>query len=133
MDGLANHNLFRACVDNFKISSNKPEHSRACLNTILRAAISNRRGRFFYVVQDGIGSQAKHSQKGMESSAPPAAAQHRWPSLKRHLSTQTVVPSASTASTVERARTCPCCEAFRTLQSLISTVGIRHGVRGWNT
>ncbi|SPN98536.1 uncharacterized protein DNG_01582 [Cephalotrichum gorgonifer] len=44
-DGMANHDLFKACVANYNISSNKPEHSRACLNTIIRTVIANRRGR----------------------------------------------------------------------------------------
>ncbi|PKS09753.1 hypothetical protein jhhlp_004374 [Lomentospora prolificans] len=43
-DGMANHDLFKACVANYNISSNKPEHSRACFNTILRTVIANRKG-----------------------------------------------------------------------------------------
>ncbi|KKA28464.1 hypothetical protein TD95_002550 [Thielaviopsis punctulata] len=43
-EGIANHDRFRACIDNFTLSSNKPEHARVCLTTILRAAIKMRRG-----------------------------------------------------------------------------------------
>lgn len=41
-EGMANHNMFRACVANYNISSNKPEHSRACLNAIVRTVIAKR-------------------------------------------------------------------------------------------
>ncbi|KAH6996769.1 ras guanine nucleotide exchange factor domain-containing protein [Ilyonectria destructans] len=42
-DAMANHHLFRSCVATYKISTNRPEIARICLNTILRAAISHRR------------------------------------------------------------------------------------------
>ena len=43
-DGMANQDLFKACVANYNISSNRPEHSRACLNAIIRTVIANRKG-----------------------------------------------------------------------------------------
>ncbi|KAF7562716.1 hypothetical protein G7046_g1415 [Stylonectria norvegica] len=42
-DQLASHKLFKSCVSAYKVSSEKPEVAKACLQTILRAAISHRR------------------------------------------------------------------------------------------
>lgn len=42
---VANHDYFKACVATYNLSSNSPERARACLHTILRAAVANRKGK----------------------------------------------------------------------------------------
>lgn len=44
-DELANHKFFKPCIAKYRISIDKPEVSRACLQAILRAAIAHRRGK----------------------------------------------------------------------------------------
>lgn len=41
---VANHDFFKACVATYNISSSSPERARACLHTILRAVVANRKG-----------------------------------------------------------------------------------------
>ncbi|KAM5355598.1 hypothetical protein ACJ41O_002244 [Fusarium nematophilum] len=43
VEAIANHQLFKSCVSTYKVSSDNPEVARACLHTILRAAIAHRR------------------------------------------------------------------------------------------
>lgn len=40
---VANHDFFKACVATYNISSSSPERARACLHTILRAVVANRK------------------------------------------------------------------------------------------
>ncbi|KAF4459829.1 hypothetical protein FALBO_13408 [Fusarium albosuccineum] len=42
-EAIANHQLFKSCVSTYKITSDNSELARACLHTILRAAIAHRR------------------------------------------------------------------------------------------
>lgn len=44
-DGFANHKVFKPCVASYKTSMDRPDISKACLQTILRAAIAQRRGK----------------------------------------------------------------------------------------
>ncbi|PNY24080.1 Ras guanine nucleotide exchange factor A [Tolypocladium capitatum] len=43
-DAIANHRFFKPCMANYKVSMHKPDVCRACLQTILRAAVAHRRG-----------------------------------------------------------------------------------------
>ncbi|KAH7366833.1 RasGEF domain-containing protein [Plectosphaerella cucumerina] len=40
---VANHEYFKACVATYNLSSSSPERARACLHTVLRAAVANRK------------------------------------------------------------------------------------------
>ncbi|QUC21069.1 uncharacterized protein UV8b_05312 [Ustilaginoidea virens] len=42
-DDVAKHKLFKPCIGHYKISIDRPEISRACLQGVVRAAIMNRR------------------------------------------------------------------------------------------
>ncbi len=44
-DGIAGHKVFKSCIGTYKVSSDKADVSRACLQTILKAAIAHRRGK----------------------------------------------------------------------------------------
>lgn len=43
-DGMALHKVFHQCIGSFKITSDRPDLSRACLTTMLKAAITHRKG-----------------------------------------------------------------------------------------
>ncbi|KAJ4153889.1 hypothetical protein LMH87_010356 [Akanthomyces muscarius] len=42
-DGIAGHKVFKSCIGAYKVSSDKPDISRGCLQAILKAAIAHRR------------------------------------------------------------------------------------------
>jgi hypothetical protein len=48
--GMEKHDLFKSCIGTCRVSANKPELARACLQTILRAAVAHRRGMFAMVM-----------------------------------------------------------------------------------
>lgn len=43
-DGMAAHKFFTQCLASYKISETNPEASRACLQAMLRGAVSHRKG-----------------------------------------------------------------------------------------
>ncbi|KAF1732620.1 Ras guanine nucleotide exchange factor A [Beauveria bassiana] len=43
-DGIANHKIFKSCIGTYKVSSGKADVSRSCLQAILKAAITYRKG-----------------------------------------------------------------------------------------
>lgn len=43
-EAMANHKYFQACIATYKVSTETPKEARACLQAILRAAVSSRRG-----------------------------------------------------------------------------------------
>lgn len=43
-EAMANHKYFQACIATYKVSTETPKEARACLQAILRAAVSYRRG-----------------------------------------------------------------------------------------
>ncbi|ATY64418.1 RAP guanine nucleotide exchange factor 4 [Cordyceps militaris] len=43
-DGVAGHKIFKPCIGTYKVSYDKPDVSRACLQAILKAAIAYRKG-----------------------------------------------------------------------------------------
>lgn len=43
-EAMANHKYFQACIATYKVSTEAPKEARACLQAILRAAVSYRRG-----------------------------------------------------------------------------------------
>lgn len=45
VDNMAKHRYFKQCLATYKISKDQPDVARACLQSILKAAVSHRRGR----------------------------------------------------------------------------------------
>lgn len=45
-EAMASHKFFKSCISTYKISSDDTEVAKACLHTILRAAIAHRRGKY---------------------------------------------------------------------------------------
>lgn len=45
-DGVASHKVFKSCIGTYKVSADKAEVSRACLQIILKAAIAHRKGKY---------------------------------------------------------------------------------------
>ncbi|KAM3498559.1 hypothetical protein MY10362_008133 [Beauveria mimosiformis] len=43
-DGIAGHKIFKSCIGTYKVSSDKADVSRSCLQAILKAAITYRKG-----------------------------------------------------------------------------------------
>lgn len=43
-EAMAKHKYFEACIATYKVSTDTPEVARSCLQTILRAAVTHRRG-----------------------------------------------------------------------------------------
>jgi hypothetical protein len=43
-EGMANHHFFKACVAKYQVTKDSTDVARAALQTILKAAITNRRG-----------------------------------------------------------------------------------------
>lgn len=43
-EAMAKHELFQACIATYNVSTETPEVARSCLQAILRAAVSHRRG-----------------------------------------------------------------------------------------
>lgn len=43
-EAMANHKYFQACIATYQVSTEAPKEARACLQAILRAAVSYRRG-----------------------------------------------------------------------------------------
>jgi hypothetical protein len=44
-DEVANHEVFKPCIGQYKISIDRPDISRACLQGVIRAAVLHRQGR----------------------------------------------------------------------------------------
>lgn len=91
-DSMANQDIFRTCVANYNISSNRPEHSRACLNAIIRTVISNRRG-------ESTVRQTRHMPPlNSPSCATEGAAAQTGKHTHRQHSTHSPIPHTHTAS-----------------------------------
>lgn len=46
-DELANHQYFKPCIGQYKISIDRPDISKACIISVIRAAVMHRRGALF--------------------------------------------------------------------------------------
>ncbi|EQK99480.1 Ras guanine nucleotide exchange factor [Ophiocordyceps sinensis CO18] len=67
-DGFANHKVFKPCVASYKTSMDRPDISKACLQTILRAAIAQRRD------ESGETVPRKRAQSAVNLEVPDPAA-----------------------------------------------------------
>lgn len=50
-EGMANHKFFKSCIGTYQVTKDSNDVARSCLQAILKAAISNRRGM---LIQGGL-------------------------------------------------------------------------------
>lgn len=44
VDGMSGHKVFHQCIGSYKVTTDRPDLSKACLNATLKAAIIHRKG-----------------------------------------------------------------------------------------
>lgn len=57
-DEMAKHKYFKTCAGHYKISIDRPELSRACLQAVIRAAVTHRRGAYNLILNKPVGDGA---------------------------------------------------------------------------
>lgn len=113
-DELAKHALFKSCVGQFKISADKSDVYRACLQSVIRAAIMHRRGELLFQTVFGRGVFRNPSLTTRHQKTSKAKLSREGERSRRLISTLPLPlmdgRSASTANTAVPAPTFPSCE-----------------------